>query len=160
MKKGLYIGRFQPFHLGHLSAVKQALIQVDFLMIGIGSSQYSGTEKNPFPLELRQQMIQRSLADAGVEEDRYQIIPIPDIHNNPKWPAHVRSLVGDFDVLFMANVGIVKELFETYDSVKIEPLKKEVDISATQIRELMKSGGQWQKFVPKATTEVINSQSI
>ena len=35
---GLLIGRFQPFHLGHLEAVNFALSKVEQLYIGIGSS--------------------------------------------------------------------------------------------------------------------------
>src|SRR3989338_4597048 len=48
MKKALFIGRFQPFHLGHLSDVKLALKDFDEVIIAIGSSQESGTSDNPF----------------------------------------------------------------------------------------------------------------
>ncbi|HDM88409.1 MAG TPA: nicotinamide-nucleotide adenylyltransferase, partial [Candidatus Bathyarchaeota archaeon] len=43
MRRGLFIGRFQPPHLGHLHAIKQALEECDELIIVIGSSQYSHT---------------------------------------------------------------------------------------------------------------------
>jgi len=51
MKTGLIIGRFQPFHNGHLYAIKNALKKVDELVIAIGSSQYVNTEDNPFSFE-------------------------------------------------------------------------------------------------------------
>ena len=35
---GFLIGRFQPFHLGHLEAIKFALSKAEHLHIGIGSS--------------------------------------------------------------------------------------------------------------------------
>ena len=35
---GLLIGRFQPFHLGHLEALQFALSKVDKLWVGLGSS--------------------------------------------------------------------------------------------------------------------------
>ncbi|ABK78173.1 hypothetical protein CENSYa_1551 [Cenarchaeum symbiosum A] len=35
---GLLIGRFQPFHLGHLAAVRFALSRADRVWLGIGSS--------------------------------------------------------------------------------------------------------------------------
>ncbi len=38
---GLLIGRFQPFHLGHLEALQFALSKVDKLWIGLGSSNKS-----------------------------------------------------------------------------------------------------------------------
>ena len=39
VKRGLYVGRFQPFHLGHLGAVKSILEDVEELVIVIGSAQ-------------------------------------------------------------------------------------------------------------------------
>ncbi|MCJ7698989.1 adenylyltransferase/cytidyltransferase family protein, partial [Candidatus Bathyarchaeota archaeon] len=39
--RGLYVGRFQPFHLGHLCAVKKILGEVDEVIVAIGSAQYS-----------------------------------------------------------------------------------------------------------------------
>ena len=43
---GFLIGRFQPFHLGHLEAVKFALSNVNHLYIGIGSSNKSNELRN------------------------------------------------------------------------------------------------------------------
>ena len=48
VKRGVFIGRFQPFHNGHLEAIKKLLIEVDELIIMIGSSQYSHSFDNPF----------------------------------------------------------------------------------------------------------------
>ena len=50
-KIGLYIGRFQPFHKGHLNVVEEALNHCDKLIIAIGSAQEFGTEKNPFSFD-------------------------------------------------------------------------------------------------------------
>ena len=45
---GLLIGRFQPFHLGHLNAVEYALKNVDILWIVVGSADKSHEYRNPF----------------------------------------------------------------------------------------------------------------
>ena len=58
---GFLIGRFQPFHLGHLEAVNFALSKVDQLYIGIGSSNKSNELRNPFTADERNQMIKSSL---------------------------------------------------------------------------------------------------
>ena len=50
---GLLIGRFQPFHLGHLSALRFALPKVDKLWLGLGSSNKPIEKNNPFSIEER-----------------------------------------------------------------------------------------------------------
>ena len=54
---GFLIGRFQPFHLGHLEAIKFALGKVEHLHVGIGSSNKSYEERNPFTADVRKKMI-------------------------------------------------------------------------------------------------------
>ena len=155
MSKGLLIGRFQPIHLGHISAIKQALKEVDFLSIGIGSAQLDHQEKNPFTVEERSEMIKQTLSENGIQKDQYQTIPIPDINDNPKWPAHVRSLIPDFDILFIGNDGIVKELFEKYDDVPMHKIKEEVPICASKIREEMVKDGDWEKYLSESTVKYL-----
>ena len=155
MKKGFFTGRFQPFHLGHLSAVKQALQEVDFLYIGIGSAQYSHTLDNPFATEERKEMIQKALMENEITEKQFEIIPIPDIHSDPDWPAHVQSLVPPFNMVFVGDDGLVKELFGTHTKIPVKIVKKEIDISATNIRKAMLEDKDWQKWVPKACADYL-----
>ena len=46
--RGLMMGRFQPFHLGHLDLVRQILKQCDEIVIAVTSSQFNYLEKDPF----------------------------------------------------------------------------------------------------------------
>jgi nicotinamide-nucleotide adenylyltransferase len=151
MKTGFYTGRFQPFHLGHLSAIEQALKKVDFLYIGIGSAQYSHAEYNPFSVEERTEIIQKALDEKGISDDRFKMIPIPDIHDNAAWPAHVKSLVPPFDIVFVGDDGLVKELFEKYTDIPVEIVKKEIDICATDIRNAIVNNGDWKKYLCGST---------
>ena len=61
---GLLIGRFQPFHLGHLSALRFALPKVDKLWLGLGSSNKPIEKNNPFSIEERKKMILSSIEDS------------------------------------------------------------------------------------------------
>lgn len=60
---GVLVGRFQPFHNGHLFLVNEALKQVDCLLIVLGSSQESRTVKNPWTVDERIEMIQAACPD-------------------------------------------------------------------------------------------------
>ena len=155
MKKGFFTGRFQPFHLGHLSAVRQALSEVDLLYIGIGSAQYSHTPDNLLTADERKEMIQNALPENKITEKQFKIIPIPDIHSNPDWPAHVQKLVPPFDMVFVGDDGLVKELFETYTDIPVRIVKKEVDICATDIREAMLKNKNWKKYLSESVIDYL-----
>lgn len=60
-KVGVYIGRFQPFHDGHLQVVKKALAENDMLVICVGSTDKPRSTKNPWTFEERVVMIGSSL---------------------------------------------------------------------------------------------------
>ncbi len=55
------IGRFQPFHKGHLEIIKTILKDNDHVIIGIGSAQFSHTLTNPFTAGERYLMISNTL---------------------------------------------------------------------------------------------------
>ena len=107
--EALFIGRFQPFHKGHLKVIKNILKKYDKVVIGIGSSQYKNTSDNPFNISERKEMIKRSLHEENI--DNYETIEIPDIHNPPKWVDHVLSIYSDFDIV-ITNNSFTKKLFK------------------------------------------------
>ncbi|MFH1947340.1 MAG: adenylyltransferase/cytidyltransferase family protein [Candidatus Magasanikbacteria bacterium] len=129
--KALFIGRFQPFHAGHLDAIKQ--ISEPEIIIGIGSSQYSGTDDNPYSFEERKQMIEKTL---NVTTKKYKIIAIPDIHDENKWVEHVKNIVGNLDIVYTGN-DLVKKLF-TQKNIPVKKIKKNINISGTKIRQNLK----------------------
>ena len=61
---GLLIGRFQPFHLGHLQALQFALSRADCLWVGLGSSNKPVERDNPFTAQQRKEMILASVDDS------------------------------------------------------------------------------------------------
>lgn len=150
---GLFIGRFQPFHLGHLSAVKFALSQVENLWIGIGSSNRSNEKRNPFTSDERKEMILFSL-DNSLSR-RIQIYYIPDVDDHEKWTFHVDSLVPKYDVVF-SNDDFTLSLYQKRKIKVVQvPLEKRENLSGTNIRELIMTGKNWQDFVPDGTKKVL-----
>ena len=74
---GLFVGRFQPFHNGHLAAVKHALKNVDYLYIVVGSAQRSHERDNPFTAGERIMMIKAALSRGGTIGAVYcPVVPI------------------------------------------------------------------------------------
>jgi bifunctional NMN adenylyltransferase/nudix hydrolase len=88
----VFIGRFQPFHLGHLKIVNEALKRAEHLVIVIGSAYSAKSAKNPWAASLREDMIRNSLSNE--ELDRVSFIYAQDyLYNDNLWIAELQQKV-------------------------------------------------------------------
>ena len=152
------MGRFQPFHLGHLATVNFALKKVEELVIVIGSAQKSHEMKDPFTAGERIQMIKGSLGtDNEVNLKRILIIPVPDVNVHCLWTHQLDILVPNYDVVF-TNDPFTSLLFKERGIKVIEPpLHQRKQLSATEIRSKMARGGDWKKLVTPSTVQVVDN---
>ena len=151
---GLLIGRFQPFHLGHLDAVLFGLSRTENLFICIGSSNKSNERRNPFSAEERREMIISSIEPSMA--DRLKIFDIPDVGDHEKWTFEIDKIVPKYDIIF-TNDEFTKTLFEKREmSVVPVVLKDREKFSGTNIRELIADDKNWQDLVPRGTKKVLD----
>ena len=152
---GLLIGRFQPFHLGHLDAVLFGLSRTENLFVGIGSSNKSNERKNPFSAEERTEMIISSIESSMI--DRLKIFNIPDVDNHEKWTFEIDKIAPKYDVIF-TNDEFTKTLFEKREiSVISVVLKDREKFSGTNIRNLIAYDRNWRDLVPQGTRNVLDN---
>jgi len=151
---GLLIGRFQPFHLGHLDAVLFGLSRTENLFVGIGSSNKSNESRNPFSAEERTEMIISSIESSMI--DRLKIFDIPDVDNHEKWTFEIDQIVPKYDVVF-TNDEFTKTLFERR-KIDVIPvvLKDREKFSGTNVRQLITDDENWQDLVPRGTRKVLD----
>jgi len=151
---GFLIGRFQPFHLGHLDAVLFALSKVENLWIGVGSSNKHNEKRNPFTADERREMIVSSIESSII--DRISIFNIPDVDNHEKWTFEIDQIVPKYDVVF-SNDEFTKTLFEKR-KIDVIPvvLKDREKFSGTNIRDLITDEKNWQDLVPRGTRKVLD----
>ncbi|MCL4329537.1 MAG: nicotinamide-nucleotide adenylyltransferase [Candidatus Thermoplasmatota archaeon] len=152
--RALIVGRFQPFHLGHLEIIKSILKQSGSIIIGIGSAQYSHTLNDPFTAGERHLMISSSLEAEKIYD--FYLVPIEDVNSNPLWVAHVESLTPKFTKVYTNN-PLVKRLFaeKHYDVHSLTLLNRE-SWSGTRIRDKMLNGENWRSDVPPQVAAVID----
>ena len=156
VNRGLYVGRFQPFHLGHLDAIKDVLKEVDELVVVIGSAQYSHNANNPFTAGERLVMVRRALLEAGVDYAKLWIVPVPDVHLHMLWVSAVEGYSPRFNIVY-SNEALTRRLF-TEAGYKVKPIRffeRKLYIS-TLIREKMVKGESWIALVPKSVADFIN----
>lgn len=148
----VFIGRFQPFHNGHLAVIKEGLKRSEKVIVLVGSANSAQNLHNPFSYPDRFNMIW----DALVLEDRNRVYfePLPDTkYNDDLWTYNVQKAVRNginrafgfwSNPKSIALIGHAKDhtsyylkLFPQWDSVDIPGYvgKENVLISATDIRQ-------------------------
>lgn len=152
--EAFFIGRFQPFHLGHLDVIKQILRRHKKVIIGIGSAQYKNMPENPYSAALRKRMIKESLREAQIPRRKFTIVKIPDIHDDTKWVTHVEKLIPRFDMVY-SGTPRVQKLFRKDGKHKVMKPKFNIKISGTEVRRRMKTEKKWEKLVPKAVRKLL-----
>jgi len=152
--RGLYVGRFQPFHKGHLEALKWILSKCNEVVIGVGSAQFSHRPDNLFTAGERIEMIRRVLVREGLV-DRCIIVPIPDVGQHSLWVSVVRQYCPRFDEVF-TNEPLTRRLFvEAGFKVSSIPYFNREEYDATRIRKLMAEGEDWEGYVPAEVASFI-----
>ena len=146
---GLLIGRFQPFHLGHLAALRFALPKVDKLWLGLGSSNKPIEKNNPFSIKERKKMILSSIDDSI--QNKISIFPIPDLDNHVRWIQNIDTIVPDYEIIF-SNDPMTEHLYSKRNIQVIAiPFLKRDQLSGTRLRDLIKSDQKWDDLVPEGT---------
>jgi len=148
----LFVGRFQPFHMGHLKAIEYVSRVANHVIIGIGSSQEKNTVENPFSYGERVEMIEKSLS---LDKSKYTLVPIPDFGDEKIWVEYVIQKMPKFDVVY-TNAPREKKIFRNACiQVRNVPLYDRKTYTGTEIRRKISSGGRWENLVPKGTVAVI-----
>ena len=149
---GILVGRFQTLHAGHQQMIETALSLCDQVGIFVGSSQESGTRKNPFPYALRKKMLKNLFGD------RVCIYPLPDIGvgNTAAWGDYVLENVRMRfsrlpDLLISGKEARRLDWFDSVAGVRIAELyiPKTIEISASQMRQflLRDDRAAWERYV-------------
>ncbi len=137
----VFIGRFQPFHIGHLFVFQEALKTAKHLIVLVGSADEARSLRNPFTFDERQAMIKQSLPDEIT--NKVTLLPLPDyLYDDNGWVNKVTELVEDEvndTAKTVALVGHNKdettyylELFPNWAYIEVGNLD---GISATPIRK-------------------------
>ena len=142
----VFIGRFQPFHSGHLAVIEAGLEQAHQLIVLCGSSHQPRSTRNPWSWQEREQMLRACLHES--DQDRVVVAPLMDSpYNDEYWVRNVQTSVNGLVAAHhrlphkAPRIGLIGHrkdqssyylnLFPQWGSVEVENRQ---GINATQVR--------------------------
>ena len=153
--RGLMMGRFQPFHLGHLDLTKQILDECDEVIIAITSSQFNYLKKDPFTAGERIEMIHNSLKESSLELSRCFVIAIENQFNVSTWASYLKSALPHFDKVYSGNDYVSMLLSDSGIDVVTPTFLDRNQYNATKIRSMIISDDNWKDYVPNAVYKLL-----
>jgi len=160
-------GRFQPFHNGHLEYLTAAAARCRTLYVGITNPDRLRVrpepddplrhlpESNPFTYIERLLMVSAAADEAGAGP--VTVIPFP-VTEPELWDDYVPPGAVQYLRLFSPWGAAKLERFRArgYRTELLEaPGGKRV--SGAEVREAMRTGGDWRRLVPQAVAQVIDA---
>lgn len=140
----VYVGRFSPFHNGHLATLRQALDEAKHVIVLLGSSNRSPNLRNPFTAQQRASMIHSVIVEEGLPAQRIMILPINDYpYQNNRWIQNIQNNVASITSSYQddPSIGIIGfkrdhtsfylDMFQPWESIETKEVEK---INATEIR--------------------------
>ncbi len=134
------IGRFQPFHNGHLGLLQTALEHSQQVVVVLGSSLRARNSKNPFTWQERANMISACLTPEQAE--RLAFLPIRDYYEDTRWANAVQKAITERfgQVPKISLIGHFKDSSSQYLNLfpywRLITCEQTWAIDATRIRQL------------------------
>ncbi len=155
-KRGLFVGRFQPFHRGHLEVIKTILQENDEIIIVVGSAQSSHSLDNPFTVGERIVMLRSVLKEEEFDLAHCYVVPLPDAEMHAVWVAKVIAYCPPFDIVY-SNEPLTSRLFEEmgFNLGSFSLFRRDV-YDATEIRRRMCADEDWRSLVPPCIADLVD----
>ncbi len=157
---GVFIGRFQPFHIGHKKVAEVALKENNKLIILVGSAKATVTKKNPFSFAERKEMIEDALVEYS---DRILILPLRDCsYNDDAWVVSVQNTISrvakEESVRlyghFKDDSSYYLKYFPQFE-LAAQPNFFQADATTARVAMFEDNHSDWKKLVPEANHRVI-----
>ncbi len=157
VRRVLFFGRFQPFHLGHLMVVKWIFEEkkYDEIVILVGMSSESHTPRNPFTAGERIWMIREALREARIDLSRVITATLPTMEIHIGCVHYVLTHVPPVEAIVTRNPIIARVFKEAGIRVEKPPAFNRDELRGEHIRKLIASGTRWEHLVPPAVARII-----
>ncbi len=153
MKKitGVYWGRFNPPHKGHLKLIKKIRKEVNKLIIAIGSAEFKNTKRNPFDGQEKKEMMTAYLKELKIGSN-VKVISVSDGKSMRYAVRNLFEACGKFDVLYTDKETIIK-IVKT--KVRVKRIHRTGNISSTKIRDAIATDHKWEHLTGRSVATLV-----
>jgi len=158
MTKVVFPGSFDPITLGHLSIIERA--SVLFSEVHVAIAEQPSTSKFPFwSIDQRQAFVEVSVAHlTNVKVHRFCGLLV-DFLQQQNIPTIVRGLRSAVDWHYESELfQVYKILWPAVEMVCLRSDHQYDAVSSTNVREVLKYGGDIEKFVPKSILALLRQE--
>lgn len=167
---GIFIGRFQPLHIGHQAIIEKMISEVDLPIVIIGSANSPSTILNPFSYTDRESLIKSIYPSL-------QILPINDYkYQDHLWLEKIKELIEPFEFINNKKSEIIiygfpkdnsSDYLNWFPEYKHNYVKTNLNVSSTDIREIYFQylnkenilNHEWNSVICKETIEFMQKFS-
>ena len=156
---GLLVGRFQPFHKGHLHLIKRSFRYIDTMIIGVGS--VGKVDKDNFlSFEEREKMLGKVIRKEGWRDKITKIVALKDFHSDELWLNNSLKVAEKIDVV-IGNNEWTNRIFEKagYPILRLGFYRRDI-YEGKKVRRLMLEGGGWESRLPSYIVPLIHGYIV
>lgn len=151
-ERAAFVGRFQPYHVGHHRVIEEYRPQYDEFVIVVGSAETARTPSNPLTADERERILRACQSDVELrrlaDEDRGEAGYVT-------WARRLESL-SDADIVISRNALVIR-LVREYTTARIvqQTLHDPDRFSGTEVRRRIRADEDWEELVPACARDVI-----
>ena len=152
------VARWKPVHRGQAPVLRALCDRADLALIGVGSSNRYNL-RNPFSFEESAEMIRAVLSG----RDNYEILPVPDLDDGPRWRAMAHEIFGELDLFVTDNPSVARLMGGDYRMmrpVELVPEGERIPLEGIRVRREMAKGDGWRGMVPPEVERYILERGL
>jgi len=147
MKKAVFPGSFDPITLGHVDIIKRALPLFDEIILAIGTN---ADKKYMYSLETRKQFLETTFKDySNIIVKTYKGLTV-DFCKAENASFIIRGLRNTNDFNYEQSIAQTNNKLSGVESIFIMTAPELSNISSSIVRDVIRNGGDFRSFVPKA----------
>lgn len=95
--------------------------------------------------------------------ENYEILPVPDLDDGPRWRVMVKEMLGELDVFVTDNpyvADLMKDEYRLMRPVEFLSPSEHIYIDGSTVRAMMARGERWQDWVPGRVAQYIEENRL